>query len=106
MQGIKKTKFSTQIDIEQSENNLHSKADKPKIFEYIDQAFNYISNALKSLDDSRAPFETGDLVEAKEEIKYVEVKTPELTTPKRPRAKAISSGKYAKNKGTQYPKIQ
>ena len=71
------------------------------MFEYITKTFGNISNALKSLDDSRDPFDAGDLLEAREEIEYVE--TPKLTTQKRPRAKAISSGKYAKNKGEKVP---
>ncbi|CAJ0896821.1 6817_t:CDS:2, partial [Entrophospora sp. SA101] len=32
----------------------------------------YISNVPKSLNDSRNPFKAGDLVEVREEIKYVE----------------------------------
>ncbi|CAJ0884439.1 12365_t:CDS:2 [Entrophospora sp. SA101] len=31
------------------------------MFEYITQIFSYIGNALKSLNDSRDPFEAGDL---------------------------------------------
>lgn len=60
---------------------------------YITKTLNYINNALKYL--SRNPFESGELVEEREENEYVDVKT--IT--KRPRAKAISSGRYAKNKG-------
>ena len=75
---------------------------------YTTQTFNYIVKTLANLDDSKDPFEAGDLVEVREEIEYVE--TPKLTTQKRPRAKAISSGKYAKNKGEKekayYSKIQ
>ena len=61
---------------------------------YITQAFNYIAKAISYLDDSKDPFEAGDLVEVREEIEYIE---------KRPRPKAISSGKYAKNKGEKVP---
>ena len=61
---------------------------------YITQTFNYIAKAISYLDDSKDPFEAGDLVEVREEIAYVE---------KRPRPKAISSGKYAKNKGEKVP---
>ena len=71
------------------------------MFAYITQTFRYIINAVKYLDDSKDPFEAGDLVEVREEIEYVE--TPKLTTQKRPRAKAISSGNYAKNKGEKVP---
>ncbi|CAH1760071.1 6271_t:CDS:2, partial [Entrophospora sp. SA101] len=42
------------------------------------QIFSYIGNALKSLNDSRGPFKAGDLVEVREEIEYVEVKTPDI----------------------------
>ena len=68
---------------------------------YITQAFNYIAKAISYLDDSKDPIEAGDLVEVREEIEYVE--TPILTTKKRPKPKAISSGKYAKNKGEKVP---
>ncbi|CAH1768921.1 8701_t:CDS:2 [Entrophospora sp. SA101] len=64
---------------------------------YITQTFNYIVKAISYLDDSKDLFKAGDLVEFRKVIKYM--KTPKLTTQKRPRAKAISSGKYAKNKG-------
>ncbi|CAH1769441.1 3739_t:CDS:1, partial [Entrophospora sp. SA101] len=53
--------------------------------------------ALKSLNDSRDLFEAVALVDIREEIKYVI--TPRVNYPKKPRAKAISSVKYAKNKG-------
>ena len=66
------------------------------MFTYITQTFNYIAKAVKYLDDSKDPFEAGDLVEVREEIEYVERQ-------KRPRAKAISSGNYAKNKGEKIP---
>ncbi|CAJ0854817.1 13844_t:CDS:1 [Entrophospora sp. SA101] len=70
---------------------------------------NYIAKAISYLDDSRNPFEDGDLIEVREIVEYKEVKTPptiiqnnipaEVLTQKKTRAKAIVYGKYAKQKG-------
>ena len=57
-----------------------------------------IANAINFLDNSKDPFEAGDLLEVKEIVEYVEVKTLQ-TTQKKPRAKPILYGKYAKQKG-------
>ncbi|CAH1769959.1 5162_t:CDS:1, partial [Entrophospora sp. SA101] len=49
------------------------------------------------------PFDAGELLEVQEIVEYVEVKTLHLSeealTQKKTRAKAIKSGKYAKNRG-------
>ena len=45
---------------------------------YITQALNHIENALKFLNDSKDPFENGDLVEVRETEEYVEVEAPQL----------------------------
>ncbi|CAH1757840.1 11838_t:CDS:2 [Entrophospora sp. SA101] len=46
------------------------------MFEYITKTFGYISNALKSLNDSRVPFDAGDLLGSKKKLiggpKYME----------------------------------
>src|SRR5437870_9168937 len=68
---------------------------------FVSCSADYIAKAISYPDDSKDPFEAGDLVEVREVVEYV--KTPKLTTQKRPRAKAISSGKYAKNKGEKVP---
>ena len=75
------------------------------MFTYISQAGNYIKNLVESLDDSVDPFEKGDLVEVKETHEYVEVKQTAKgsVTIKKPRTKAITSGKYGKNKGEKVP---
>ena len=71
------------------------------MYAYITQTYSYIAKAVKYLDDSKDPFEAGELEEEREEIEYVE--TPKLSIQKRPRPKAISSGRYAKNKGEKIP---
>ncbi|CAJ0648360.1 12812_t:CDS:10 [Entrophospora sp. SA101] len=52
------------------------------------------------------PFDAGELLEVQEIVEYVEVKTLHLSeealTQKKTRAKAIKSGKYAKNRGEKY----
>ena len=94
------------------------------MFTYITQAGYYIKNFVESLDDSVDPFKKGDLIEVTEEHEYVEVTEvnieerknvevlqPEVKQPvsiketaqKKPRAKAIESKKYAKNKGEKVP---
>jgi len=51
------------------------------MFAYITQTFRYIINAVKYLDDSKDPFEAGDLVEVREEIEYVETNPPVFNLP-------------------------
>src|SRR5687767_11939834 len=46
------------------------------MLKYITKTLNYINNALKYL--GRNPFESGELVEKREENEYVDVKTPYL----------------------------
>jgi hypothetical protein len=61
--------------------------------------YTYIKQAIANfLNDNKDPFDAGDLLEVKEIVEYVEVKTPQ-TTQKKTRAKAIVNGKYAKQKG-------
>ncbi|CAJ0639911.1 8461_t:CDS:2 [Entrophospora sp. SA101] len=43
------------------------------MFEYITKTFGYISNALKSLNDSRVPFDAGDLLGSKKKLSTCEV---------------------------------
>jgi hypothetical protein len=65
---------------------------KAKMFAYMTKAYNYLANAVKFLDDSKDPFEGGDLIEVREIVEYAQ---PKIKT----RPKAIESGKYAKQKG-------
>ena len=64
---------------------------------YITQALNHIENALKFLNDSKDPFENGDLVEVRETEEYVEVEAPQpkpcevLSKISKPRVKATVS---------------
>ena len=72
---------------------------------YITKALNHIENALKFLNDSKDPFENGDLVEVRESVEYVEVEAPQpkpcevLSKEKKQRTKAIVTGVYGKQKG-------
>jgi hypothetical protein len=75
------------------------------MFAYIYQAYKFLATTVKYLDDSKDPFEAGDLVEI--EVRETTIEPPQLpaesssnslNTPKKPRAKAIESGKYAKQK--------
>ena len=63
----------------------------------ITKAFTYLVSAIKYLDDSKDPFEAGDLIEVRESVEYAEVESSIHT--KKPRVKAIESGKYSKQKG-------
>ena len=56
-----------------------------------------IVSIVKKLDDAKDPFEAGNLVETREEIESI--KSINYQTTKKPRAKAIVSGKYGKVKG-------
>ena len=75
------------------------------MFTYIFQAGNYIKNLVESLDDSVDHFEKGDLVEVIETHESVEVTqlAKSSVTIKKTRTKAITSGKYGKNKGEKVP---
>ena len=68
----------------------------------ITNAFTYLVSAIKYLDDSKDPFEAGDLIEVRESVEYAEPPQlpaePSIRT-RKPRAKAIESGKYSKQKG-------
>jgi hypothetical protein len=76
------------------------------MFAYMTKAYKYLANAVKFLDDSKDPFEAGDLIEVREIVEYaeteshcsaIEVEAPQPKIKTRP--KAIESGKYAKQKG-------
>ena len=76
--------------------------------EYITKAIQKIITLIKTLNDSRDPFESGDLIEEREETKYIVLtreipKTQNISSDgvkilRKPRAKAIVSGKYGKRK--------
>ncbi|CAJ0845324.1 7354_t:CDS:1 [Entrophospora sp. SA101] len=51
------------------------------MFASIAKTFRYIINMLKYLDDSKDPFEAGDLVEVREEIEYVDFNPPVFKLP-------------------------
>ncbi|CAJ0895552.1 6439_t:CDS:2 [Entrophospora sp. SA101] len=48
---------------------------------YITQTFNYIAKAISYPDDSKDPFEAGDLVEISEVVEYVETNAPMFKLP-------------------------
>ena len=83
------------------------------MIEYITEAIRKIVSIIKTLNESRDPFESGDLIEEREETKYVVLtreipKTQNISSdgikiPQKPRAKAIVTGKYGKRKGEKVP---
>ncbi|CAH1767901.1 82_t:CDS:1, partial [Entrophospora sp. SA101] len=48
---------------------------------YITQTFNYIAKAISYLNESKDPFEAGDLVEVREVIEYMNINAPLFKLP-------------------------
>ena len=87
------------------------------MFAYIAQAYtcvkdtelcSYLASTIKFLNDSKDPFEAGDLIEIQETMEHIEVEAPQLPaesssnssiSPRKPRVKVIESDKYSKQKG-------
>jgi hypothetical protein len=68
----------------------------------ITNAYKFLATTVKYLDDSKDPFEAGDLVETevRETVKEATQLPAESSLhTRKPREKAIESGKYSKQKG-------
>lgn len=49
------------------------------MYAYLTQAIAHLASAVKFLDNSRDPFENGDLIEVTETVEYEEVEAPQLS---------------------------